>query len=120
MGTYYPGSSSRGYLIYRAEFIPFNVPGAVTSGANDISPSGKTIVGTFKHEPDVAKEGHGFVAERNGLEVEDSVFTEVVYPDTVVVATRVIGINAGGDLVGAYNHADGVLHGFLASSTRNK
>ena len=115
VGTYY-NPFPRAYLIDNGTFIPFDVFDGIISVAWGISPSGNTIVGTYKHTPSYDYfEGHGFIAERKGLDVEDWNFTEVVYPDATVIATRIFGINAGGDIVGAYNHSDGIWHGFVAT-----
>jgi hypothetical protein len=40
-------------------------------------------------------------------------FTTIDVPGSI--DTRVIGINPGGDMVGQYTSADGVIHGFLLS-----
>ena len=45
-------------------------------------------------------EGHAFIAERKSAGSEWKI-RDIVYPDNLVVATRIFGTNAAGDLVGA-------------------
>jgi len=112
VGVYFT-PAQRSFLIDNGAFFPFSVFDSTISAAWDISPDGNTIVGVYKHQSEYW-EGHAYIAQRNGTNVNDWKFTDFVYPGATVTATRLFGMNANGDLVGAYNHADGVFHGFVA------
>jgi uncharacterized membrane protein len=109
----------RAYIVVNGEFAPFDVPNSSMSMACDICPTGHTIVGVYQDS--TTKSYSGFVAHKNGAKSAWD-FTKIDYPGTTlepVVATRVFAVNAGGDIVGAYNHSDGVYHAFLATRYGN-
>jgi len=62
-------------------------------------------------------EGHAFIAERKSAGSEWKI-RDIVYPDNLVVATRIFFTNAAGDLVGAYNYDGGPWMGFVAKRIR--
>lgn len=108
VGLYTPaGRPTAGFLVEDGAFTPFRiVPGAFTA-AWDMSPSGQ-IAGVYA---DAAGRIHGFV--RSG----DDHVTLDVSGVTGVTATRAFGINARGDVVGAYV-AGGRTHAYLATPIR--
>lgn len=127
VGTNYVSpESANAFVIQNGVQTHFDFPGyenETMSAVEDIDTAGKTIVGWFRHTIRTNySDGHGFIAERKGRDSNNWDITEVVYPGVGVVATRVNGINANGDIVGAYNHADGLgtpnafaFHGFVAT-----
>ena len=92
----------RGYLLYGATFIPFDVPGSISTSAWDVNPGGE-VVGIYR---DASNKLHGFLWERLR-------FHSLDYP--AATATRAFGINSRGDIVGSSVDAVGRTHGFVAS-----
>jgi uncharacterized membrane protein len=87
------------YVIQNGTFTPFDYPGAASTRAWDMSPSG-AIVGDCSD----ATGPHGFLLE-NGS------FVSLTFPGATNTQAR--GINPGGAIVGWYQDAAGT-HGFLA------
>jgi hypothetical protein len=110
VGYYVTGGLTRGYVLDKGNFVPFDVPGSTLTMAYDINPSGRIVVGTYQ---DTGAKWHGFMTERNGTTVEDWEFTTIDFPGAI--ETRVWTANAGGDLAGRYVDAAGKWHGFLAT-----
>ena len=108
-GGYGTGARTRGYLLDKDNFIPFDVPSSQLTLALDINP-GRVTVGAYT---DLAGKMHGFLVNTGDRPVADWKFTTIDFPGATL--TRVLGINAGGDIVGFYNDASGKTHGFLAS-----
>jgi uncharacterized membrane protein len=80
----------------------FDVPGAAFTLPNDINNAG--LVAGFAARDDF--EGRGFLRNSDGT------FEFLALPGAE--STEILGINDRGQLVGAYEDADGVLHGFIA------
>lgn len=97
---------TRGYLLYGDTFIPFDVPGSISTAAWDVNPGGE-VVGTYR---DGSNKQHGFLWE-------DLRFHSLDYP--AATATRAFGINSRGDIVGSYVDPAGRTHGFVASRMRD-
>ena len=95
-------SRTDAYMIDNGVFVPFAVPGSLTTVAWDVNPRGD-VVGIFQDGVGV----HGFVLTRDG-------FTVVDFPGAT--ATRLFGINPKGEVVGTYI-VGGVTHGFLGRPT---
>jgi probable HAF family extracellular repeat protein len=92
----------RGYLLYGGtDFVPFDVPGSISTAAWDVSTSGE-VVGVYR---DAGNLTHGFVW--SSLQ-----FANVDVPGAL--ATRAFGINARGTIVGNYTDARNRVHGFVA------
>jgi probable HAF family extracellular repeat protein len=95
--------NQRGWLLHDGAFTVIAVPGATsTFGAVGINNLG-TIVGSYN----VGAVSHGFV-------LTGTCFTTIDVPDAVQTFVR--GINDAGDLVGRYDTADHILHGFLQTA----
>jgi probable HAF family extracellular repeat protein len=90
------GESSRGqFLLTGGTYTPLNLLGGAT-GFNDVG----QIVGLYQDGV------HGFL-------LSDGVYTLLAVPGAE--ATRPVGINNSGQIVGNYIGADGHIHGFLAT-----
>jgi uncharacterized membrane protein len=89
------------YILEEGRLTMFMAPGAVSTEAWDINPSG-VIVGTYA---DAASVSHGFVLE-NGR------YTTLDVPGAK--NTVAFGINARGEIVGGFEAADGQRRGFIA------
>jgi hypothetical protein len=89
----------RSYLIQIGQLAPFDFPGASSTRAWDMNPSG-AIVGDYRDTTGA----HGFL-------LENGTFTSIQFPDAAVTQAR--SINPEGDIVGWYLDATGT-HGFLA------
>jgi uncharacterized membrane protein len=97
----------RAYLLYGGDtFIPFDVPGSVSTSGWDVNGNGQ-VVGVYR---DAADKIHGFLWE-------DFQFSSIDYP--AATATRAFGINSRGAIVGAFVDADGTTHGFIARGRRD-
>ena len=92
-------SMGRAYIIRNGVFTTFIYPGATSTRAWDINPSG-AIVGDYRD----ATGAHAFLLE-NGS------FTSLTFPGATLTQAR--GINPGGSIAGWYLDAAGT-HGFLA------
>ncbi len=95
-----------GYIFRNGNFMPFLVPGSLSTEVWDMSPQGN-VVGDFADATGL----HGF------LRTADGVYTKIDFPGAMATAAR--GINPGGSIVGLYidstpNHNE---HGFLAVPT---
>lgn len=87
----------------KAVFTSFDPPGATSSQASTVNPSG-AIVGTFN---DAAGVRHGYLLAKNGT------YTTIDFPGSV--STFVGGNNAEGDMVGFYA-VPGAGHSFVLSN----
>ena len=83
-------------------FTNFDPPGAVSSTASGVSPSG-AVVGFYT---DNVGNGHGYL-------LDQGTFTTIDFPGAI--STFAGGSNAEGDIIGEYNDAAGVGHSFLLS-----
>ena len=92
---------SKGYLLDRGRFSPFEVPDSSFTNAWDVNLAG-VVVGDYR---DRAGAFHGF-------QFDGQAFGRVDVPGAA--ATRVRGINAHGDMVGLFVDVSGRTHGFLA------
>ncbi len=95
-----------------ATFTSIDVPGAIVTFANDISPAGD-IVGRYiesvPHPPPPGSPtpgGHGFLLTGDR-------FTSIDFP--AASFTIAYGIDSLGNIVGSYHDPDGTSHGFLLS-----
>ena len=92
---------SKGYLLDRGRFSPFEVPDSSFTNAWDINPAA-VVVGDYR---DRAGAFHGF-------QFDGQAFGRVDVPGAA--ATRLRGINAHGDMVGFFVDTAGRTHGFMA------
>jgi hypothetical protein len=95
-----------------ATFTTIDVPGAIVTFANDISPAGD-IVGRYiesipdpPHPGSPTPGGHGFLLTGDR-------FTSIDFP--AASFTIAYGIDSRGNIVGSYHDPDGKSHGFLLS-----
>ena len=95
------GNHGHGYLLERDNFTSFDVPDSLSTAAWDMS-ARREIVGVFT---DANRKVHGFLVDA------DWQFTTIDVPGAAI--TRTLGINSGGDVVGAYV-AGGITHGYIA------
>ena len=91
-------------LSKKGAFTSFDPPGATSSQASTVNPSG-AIVGTFT---DSAGVGHGYLLDKKGN------YTTIDFPGSV--STFVGGNNPEGDMVGEYTDTAGIGHSFLLSN----
>lgn len=91
----------RAYLVVDGEFIPFDYPGAASTAAWDVNPSG-VVVGVYQDSSGAA---HGFL-------LDDAEFLSIDFPGAI--HTRAFGINPRGDIVGNYVDAGMRTHAFMA------
>ncbi len=96
--------SQQGFLIDDGVFKPLFLGDIPTAAAWDMNPAGE-IVGVYRNSAGL----HGFVLRDEG-------YVSIDGPGATT--TRAFGINARGEVVGAYVGTDGKSHGFLASQTR--
>jgi hypothetical protein len=102
VGSYYD-SSEHGFVYDGKSISTFDVPGSYgTTDATDISDSG-VIVGDYLDNN----------IHQHGFEDKDGVFTTLDFPGAN--RTFAVGINSGGEIVGAYIDTAGE-HGFLLSN----
>jgi probable HAF family extracellular repeat protein len=92
---------TKGYVVDGSRFSALEVPGAIFTGAWDVSPS-RVVVGAYGDASGIA---HGF-------QYDGRTFTRVDAP--AAAQTRVIGINERGDMVGFFIDTAGRTHGFVA------
>jgi len=90
------------YVLEGASFVPFDVPGSVSTTAIDINASG-VIVGVYEAP---AGKTHGFVRE-------GSQYVTLDVPGART--TSAWGINSDGTIVGGFVDAGGVTHGLVAT-----
>jgi uncharacterized membrane protein len=95
-----PPSQFHAFLLRLGQFISFDLPGACSSGARQISEAGE-IVGFYT---DCSGLNHGYLLARHGS------FTAIDFPGAV--QTQALAINPGGEIVGNYRDATGEFHGF--------
>jgi uncharacterized membrane protein len=96
---------NKAYVMDDGKFSAVEVPGALSTSAWDVSPSG-VMVGDYT---DAAGAAHGFSDDHG-------VFTRIDVPDAT--ATRARGVNANGDIVGLFVDRAGRTHGFVAQVSR--
>jgi hypothetical protein len=99
------GSPNTSHSFVRSKkgvFTSFDPPGAISSGASTVNPSGE-VVGAYT---DNAGNGHGYIFNHG-------TFTTIDFPGSTF--TFIGGGNAEGDIVGEYNDTAGVGHSFLLS-----
>jgi len=102
VGEYRDSSGkSHGFLYREGRFHTIDYAGATSTAAYGINAK-EEIVGTFTDATGI----HGFVFAHG-------VFNKIDTPGTTK-ATRVLGINSAGTIVGDYEGTDGRKHGFLA------
>ena len=94
----------KGYTFEAGRFVPFEVPGAMSTAAWDVNPL-RIIVGVFQ---DAAAVVHGFM-------YDGVTFGRIDVPNAR--ATRVFGINTASDIAGTYVDDTGRTRGFVAIST---
>jgi uncharacterized membrane protein len=109
---------NRAYIVANGELTTLEVPNSSQSMACDINPGGNVIVGVY--EDSMTMMYSGFVARKNGMKPTWE-FNKIDFlgSSEPVTATRVFAVNARGDIVGAYNHVDGIYHAFLATRHGN-
>lgn len=95
-----------GYIVTNGDFMPFLVPGSLSTAGWDMSPQGN-VVGSFTDSSGL----HGF------LRTADGVYTTIDFPGATATAAR--GINPGGEIVGWFIDSNG-QHGFLAVPTSQR
>ena len=88
-------------------FTIFDPPGATSSIAGTGNPSG-AVVGGYTNNG-----GSTCITECQGYLLEHGTFTTINFPQSTF--TSLSGVNAPGDIVGAYVDAAGVFHSFLLS-----
>mgnify|MGYP001595803669 CR=1 FL=1 len=108
-GGYGTGAITRGYVLDKGRFIPFDAPNSKLTQAMDVN-SARVVAGLYT---DLAGKIHGFMVEARNSVVADWQFTTIDYPGATL--TRVFGIDDGGNIVGIYIDAAGKTHGFLAN-----
>ena len=87
----------------RGVFTSFDPPGAVSSTASTVNPSG-AIVGAYRDSGGVT---HGYLLYHGN-------FATIDFPGSIF--TFAGGNNPEGDIIGAYTDAGGVTHAFLLSN----
>ena len=97
-----PMPHNRGYVLEGASFIPFDVPGSLSTTALDVNGSG-IIVGSYQAP---GTQSHGFIRE-------GSRYTTLDVPGSKNTAAW--SINAGGAIVGSFVDVGGMSHGFVAT-----
>ena len=93
-----------GYIVRNGNFMPFLVPGSLSTEAYDVSPQGN-VVGDFADATGL----HGF------LRTADGVYITIDFSGAKATAAR--GSDPGGSIVGWYVDAGNSTHGFLAVPT---
>ena len=102
-GTTGNASTNHSFVVSKkGVFTSFDPPGAVSSQASTVNPSG-AVVGAFTDSSGVT---HGYLFYRG-------TFTTIDYPGSIF--TFAGGNNPSGDIVGAYTDSGGVTHSFLLS-----
>jgi len=95
------------------KYVSFSFPGSAGTEARGINNFG-VIVGFYKLGR--ADCDFGFTGcSIHGFKVQNSHFTTIDIPGSD--HTKILGINDGGDVVGAYSTSDGHIHGFLLHHT---
>ena len=90
----------KGYFIDRGRLEPFEVPGAATTaGGTSTRPASPWGLSRQR-------------SKFHGFQFDGTDFGRIDFPGAT--ATRVFGINAGGDMVGNYVDISGRTHGFIA------
>lgn len=106
VGWYHDGSGSHGYVRSRnGSFTRIDAPGAFLTRAFGINNRGE-VVGYYQVAKGAPQIGFVWSAGR---------FRTVNYPGANGTAPQ--GINDRGDIVGYYLDADGIFHGFLATTS---
>lgn len=82
-------------------FVPIEVPGAPLTAARAITADGR-IVGFY-----------GVVNAQHGFLLADGTLTTIDVPEPEARWTNIFGINARGDIVGAFGDKDLLQHGFV-------
>jgi probable HAF family extracellular repeat protein len=112
VGHYRAGGIQHGYLLSRGGFTTIDVPGSTATNARAINASGQ-IAGWYV---DAGGATHGFLAalghHRHHHQADFS-FTTFDVPRSTFTTAH--GINASGQIVGRYDDAGGMRHGFLLS-----
>jgi hypothetical protein len=112
-----PNFVGHGYLrASNGSFATFDAPGAGTgffqgTGATSINPD-ETITGNFIDTNNVF---HGFLRDKNGT-VNTFDAPGVCTTTCFFQGTFAVSINPEGEILGVYNDANGVNHGFLRAS----
>jgi hypothetical protein len=116
---------SHSYIASNGVVAPFEFPFSVDNSVWDMNASGE-LVGIYT---DMAKKAHGFlfklddsvmtfgVNPQSGLNGSFS-FTTIDYPGAT--ATRAVGINSRGDVVGSYVDTAGKTHAFFLGRARHR
>src|SRR5437773_3347886 len=104
VGLWTNGARGEGFTIADGVFATFVVPGSVFTAGWDVNFAGE--------DAGVAHNGHGFMGF---VQTVDGEYVSIDFPGAT--ATRVFGINARGDVVGAYV-LGGQTNGFLARRGR--
>jgi hypothetical protein len=102
-GTTGNASTNHSFVVSKkGAFTSFDPPGAVSSTASTVNPSG-AVVGAYTDSGGVT---HGYL-------LDHGTFTTIDFPGAIF--TFAGGNNAEGDIVGEYNDTAGVGHSFLLS-----
>ena len=106
--------TNHGFLRRNTTYIAINVPGSADTVVTGINDSDE-MAGSFD---DAAGIWHGFIREASGT------YTTFDEPDATLsqlgLGTRVLGINAGGDVTGYYNDNNtGQAHAFIRDQFGN-
>lgn len=118
VGTYLTGANQgdnwHGYLIEGGKTVPFDLPGKVGTQALGITAE-RTIVGIYTVQVGTAWAPRGFVADTRGSNDPASWNVSTVHvPDAQRTGVR--SMNVRGEVVGSYQDAAGVVHGYLATA----
>jgi probable HAF family extracellular repeat protein len=108
--------TNHGFLWRDGEFRTVDVPGAVKTGGPEfpgiaINPRGAVVGSYCAAEPCPAVPETGDYENVHGFLLIDDRFTSINVPG--VVGTLAAGINARGDIVGAYLDTNGQGHGYI-------
>lgn len=107
VGSYWPTlTTSRSFAIVDGLYTTFDPPGALTSAAWDVNPSGD-IVGAFSDSSGT----HGYLLNRYG-------FTTLDFPGARNTSPR--GMNPQGDIVGFYTDQSGKVRAFVATRSQGE
>ena len=95
-----------------ATFTTIDVPGAIVTFANDISPAGDIVGRYIESLPGPPRPGSP-VPGGHGFLLTGDRFTSIDFP--AASFTIAYGIDSRRNIVGSYNDPDGTSHGFLLS-----
>jgi probable HAF family extracellular repeat protein len=100
VGYYYTTTGPFNFAFYNGKYRQIVIPNATSAAVEGINPAGTALVGGYR--PSVGM-GYGFV-------YQNSTLTTLQFPGSSY--TTATGINGVGEVVGVFQNANGVQHGF--------